>query len=399
MNLRRAHILFKNQIAGLVEETPQNGTLFTYQEGWSETIACALPIEEKRVEWPRGLHPVFQNLVAEGWLRQQQARAGDVPKEDDFGLLLRYGDDCIGAISVRPIDKPENEARKEPKTPSGNDLADAATIDGRTVSGVQIKLLAWHDGNQFQPATEDSPATYIAKYAPLNEPTLLRNELLSLTLAREILGPEEVTGFENGPVQGIPDHALLVERFDRTPDGGKLRLEDFAQILVQPPPGNIFRGKYDGSYEEIAEGIKRYSARPAIDLARFFSALVFTLLIGNSDAHLKNWSLLERPEGLRLSPQYDLLNTALYRGDYGTRTALELCGSKVALDAVDRQLVLHFAEHIGLAQRAAELRLENLRRRLARSDCLQPHPAESPDGFLNRYSEVVGNACARILEP
>ena len=393
MNLRRAHILYKDQVAGLVEETPQNGTEFTYREDWSQTIACALPIEEKRVAWPRGLHPVFENLGPEGWLRRKQALAGQVAVEDDFGLLLRYGADCIGALSVLPADTPERQAEAH----SGDRLADAATEARRTVSGVQIKLLAWHDGTRFRPATDDSPATHIAKYAPAAHPDLLRNEILSLKLASDILGPEEVTRFENGPVEGIPEPALLVERFDRTPDGGKLRLEDFAQILTRPR-GNDFQGKYDGSYEEIAEGIDRYSARPAIDLARFFSALVFNLLIGNADAHLKNWSLLERPEGLRLSPQYDLLNTLLY-GDYDGRTALALCGDKVALDAVDRPLVLHFAERIGLPRRAADLRLADLKRRLARSNRLQPPPAEPPDGFVNRYSDVVRNACARILEP
>lgn len=388
MNLRRAHILYKNQVAGLVEETPQNGTEFIYREGWSETIACALPIEEKRVMWPRGLHPVFENLGPEGWLRRKQALAGQVAVEDDFGLLLRYGADCIGALSIRPIDEPATEVEAH----SGDQLADAAIEARGTVSGVQIKLLAWHDGGRFRPAT-DGPATHIAKYAPADYPDLLRNELLSLKLASDILGPEEVTRFENGSVEGIPEHALLVERFDRTPDGDKLRLEDFAQILVRPS-----QGKYDGSYEEIAEGIDRYSARPTIDRARFFSALVFNLLIGNADAHLKNWSLLERPEGLRLSPQYDLLNTLLYANLNG-RTALALCGDKVALDAVDRQLVLDFAERIGLPRRAADLRLANLKRRLARSDCLQPPPAEPPDGFRNRYGDVVRNACARILEP
>lgn len=393
MNLRRAHILFKDRIAGLVEETPQGSTVFTYQDGWSETIACALPIEERRVAWLRGLHPVFQNLGPEGWLRQQQARAGRVDEEDDFGLLLRYGIDCIGAISVRS----EEEVERAPAVQFGDEVANAAVGARRTVSGVQRKLLVWHDGDCFQPATDDSPATYIAKYAPEAQPDLLRNELYSLGLASEVLGPEEVTRFQTGPVEGILGHALLVERFDRAPDGAKLRLEDFAQVLARPR-GNDFRGKYEGSYEEIAEGIARHSARPKIDLARFFSALVFNLLIGNADAHLKNWSLLERPEGLRLSPQYDLLNTLLYGGTYDTRTALAICGDKVPVDGVDRQFVLRFGERIGLPPRAAALRLDELRRKLSRSRRLEPPLAEPADGFVNRYSDVVRNACARILE-
>ena len=394
MDLRRSQILFKDRVAGLVEETPQGGTVFTYLEDWSETIACALPIGERRVAWPRGLHPVFQNLGPEGWLRQQQARAGRVDDDDDFGLLLRYGADCIGAISVYP----DTPTERLTEAQFDDEALNAAAGSSRTISGVQKKLLAWRDGDHFKPATETSQASHIAKYAPDAEPGLLRNEIFSLAFAREVLGEAEVTRSQNGSVDGIDGAALLVERFDRTPEGAKLRLEDFAQILVRPR-GNDFRGKYDGSYEEIAEGIARYSARPMIDLARFFSALVFNFLIGNADAHLKNWSLLERPEGLRLSPQYDLLNTLIYRGVYDTQTALALCGDNVAIDAIDRQRILQFGENIGLPPKAAALRLNELRRKLSNSRRLRPPLAEPPDGFLNIYSDIVRTACARILEP
>ncbi|MBE0530593.1 MAG: HipA N-terminal domain-containing protein, partial [Rhodospirillales bacterium] len=111
MALRRAHILFKDHLAGQVKETPAGGTVFTYEAGWQAPIACALPIAERWVAWAGGLHPVFQNLGAEGWLRQRQARAGRVEGEDDLGLLLRHGRDCIGALSVVP------EAGEAPPAP------------------------------------------------------------------------------------------------------------------------------------------------------------------------------------------------------------------------------------------------------------------------------------------
>src|SRR6185312_1154681 len=93
----------------------------------------------------------------------------------------------------------------------------------------------------------------------------------------------------------------------------KLRLEDCAQILCKPR-GLDYAGKYDAAYEDVADIIKRYSERPEIDLARFFRRLVAFVLIGNCDAHLKNFSLLETAAGLRLSPIYDVLNTAIYDG-------------------------------------------------------------------------------------
>ena len=394
MDLRQGHVRFKAENAGVLEETPQGGSVFTYLDGWSETIACVLPIDNRQVSWSPGLHPVFQNLGAEGWLREQQARAGRVEEEDDFGLLLRYGEDCIGAISITPIDNGKHLAEVQ----FDDDLAEAATGARRTISGVQKKLLAWWDGNAYQAATNDSPATYIAKYAPDTKPDLLRNEIFTLNLAQEILGLDAVTHFERGNVEGIEGYALLVKRFDRTPRDEQLRMEDFAQILLKPR-GLDFKGKYESSYEEIAAAISEHSARPLIDLSRFFSAVVFNILIGNADSHLKNWSLLERPEGLRLAPQYDLLNTLIYGGEYDTRTALAICGDKVQLDQVDRKLLEKFGADIGLAPKAISLGLKELNKKFVKTDRLTPPPAEDPDGFVHRYVDVVRSACARVLEP
>src|SRR3546814_17034857 len=102
MDIRRAHVLFKDRRAGLLEETPRGGSVFRYLDGWTETIACALPDAERRSNWDVGLHPVFQHLGPEGWLRQRQARAGPIQQEDDFGLLLLNGRGCIGEITEEP---------------------------------------------------------------------------------------------------------------------------------------------------------------------------------------------------------------------------------------------------------------------------------------------------------
>jgi serine/threonine-protein kinase HipA len=61
-----------------------------------------LPSSRREHECALGIHPFFQRLGPEGWLRKKQARTGHIPEEDDFGLLLRYGADCIGAVGVRP---------------------------------------------------------------------------------------------------------------------------------------------------------------------------------------------------------------------------------------------------------------------------------------------------------
>ncbi|MGA8610130.1 MAG: HipA domain-containing protein [Xanthobacteraceae bacterium] len=390
MNLRRAEILFKDQAAGTLEETAGGGTRFVYGPKWQTQIACSLPVLQREHEWAQGVHPFFQHLAPEGWLREKQARVAHIAEQDDFGLLLGYGTDCIGAVGVRHLPGEE-----------GGDIAitEITASPGRTISGIQRKLLVVKQGNGFAPAGPTGLAPYIAKFNSERErvQSLVRNENLSLRWSAELLGKDEINEFTLGTVAVLDETALIVTRFDRKPDGSKLRLEDFAQILNKPR-GRDFSGKYDASYEDVATVIRQHSARPEIDLARFFRRLIVFVLVGNCDAHLKNFSLLETAYGLRLSPAYDIVNTALYDG-FDQNVALSINGKKPNLDQVTRDLLHKFGRSVGLSQHTVDQTFTDLRNRVRRAaGLLQPPPAEPPDGFIHRYSEIVNRACLRILE-
>lgn len=386
---RTADVYFKDQLAGSLQETAGGGTRFVYRPDWQVSIACCLPVARREHEWQTGLHPFFEHLGTEGWLREQQARTAHVAQDDDFGLLLRYGADCIGAVSIRPPAGAEPPPRPD----------EAAVNPGRTVSGVQKKLFVVKDRQgRFAPAGAQGSAPYIAKFNSPGLPTIVRNELLSLRWIVAVLGKTEVTAFKAASVEVVNEGALIVTRFDRTAGDQKLRLEDFAQILCKPR-GRDYSGKYDASYEKVAEAIRAHSARPAIDIARFFRRLIVIALVGNCDAHLKNFSLLEKPEGLRLSPVYDAVNTAVYEG-YARELALSIAGRKVQLDALSAQTFRDFGRTIGLAPRAISQILADLGRKVRApraTDILRPPQGEPPDGFTHRYAEIVSNACLRIL--
>lgn len=386
MEPRTAQVLFKDRPAGVLLETPGRGTRFVYDAGWEEPIACCFPCDRREHEWPAGLHPFFQHLGAEGWLRQQRARVSHIDEQDDLGLLLRHGGDCIGAVSVLPG-----------KLVDLSPLSEAEASPGRTVSGVQKKLLVVQasDGT-FHPAASTGPAPFIAKFNSENLDSLVRNERLSLAWISKAIGAREVTAFTTAAVEGQAGYALIVTRFDRTPRGEKLRLEDFAQILGKPR-GADYHGKYDASYEDVAGVINRHSSRPAIDLLRFFRRLVLFAIVGNCDAHLKNFSLLETPTGLRLSPVYDVVNTALYDG-FDQTLALSIAGQRLSLDRIDHTLLRDFGRSIGIAARAVDQTFADLRRRVeAAREVIAPPTAEPPDGFFNRFNERVSNACLRML--
>lgn len=369
---------------------PAGSTRFTYDPGWSGDIACCFPAARREHEWARGLHPFFEHLGPEGWLREQQARVAHVVEDDDLGLLLRYGADCIGAVSVVPVECGAEDV----------EITEATASPGRTVSGVQKKLLVVKDdaSHSFQPAPAPARglAPYIAKFDSERIDSLVRNESLSLRWAAEVLGKQEVCTFAIGYVSVVDEVALLVTRFDRGAEGEKLRQEDCAQILSRPR-GQDYSGKYDGAYEDIAAIIDKHSVRPAIDCARFFRRLIVSTLLGNCDAHLKNFSLLESSDGLRLSPAYDVVNTALYDG-FDQTLALSVDGRKLHLDQVDGGTFRAFGIRIGLPERAIDQAFADIRRRARKAaPIIRPPEGEGPDGFVHRYSEIVSDACLRIL--
>lgn len=388
---REAIVTYKGRDAGTLSELgTASDTRFVYHDGWDEPIACALPADIRDHYWRGGLIPFFEHLAPEGWLRGRQARAGGTAEQDDFGLLLQYGADCIGAVGIRSTGDVV-----EPAAPTLDIVEEAAALPGKTLSGVQKKLLAWRDAEGFHPCLNHAdPATHIAKFNRTDLPTLVQNEDLSLRLAREVLGEDRITIANRGTLRGIEGIALLVERFDRQ-DGDLLRLEDFAQILGKPR-GREFDGKYHSSYEEAATVIERHSARARIDLARYFELVAFNLVIGNADAHLKNFSLLERPEGLRLSPAYDLVNTLVYPG-YERYAALEIGGRKREFDSLDRTQIKQLGTNIGLPLKAAQQSLDRLAKAFADARALSFPAQVQPDDFRIRYRDIVRENAGRIL--
>jgi serine/threonine-protein kinase HipA len=211
---------------------------------------------------------------------------------------------------VLSFDSPNNET-------SGDQ--DYSTHVGRiSLSGVQPKAaLTLHaDGLLARPA-ENERGQYILKPAPQSYALLDRtycpaNEHLSMQIASQVYHIETAANaicfFRDG------EAAYITRRFDVSPTGGKYQQEDLASIagLTNANGGSDY--KYSNlSYEECAELIGKYTSAPSVGVLKFFRIVVFNYLILNDDAHLKNFSLINRGDGeYHLSPAYDLINTSLH---------------------------------------------------------------------------------------
>lgn len=176
-------------------------------------------------------------------------------------------------------------------------LARAQEMAGRmSISGVQPKLSMSRQGSRLVPVTDGGQ--FILKPQTERFPLLPQNENLCMIIADRLgidVPPHGLFDLRDG------SPAYVVRRFDRTPDRQKRRCEDFLQILGEDD-------KYSGSVERIGKKIRELSSVSGLDAQLFFERVLLNFLLGNGDAHLKNFSLLEADDGgLRLSPAYDIV--------------------------------------------------------------------------------------------
>jgi serine/threonine-protein kinase HipA len=247
--------------------------------------------------------PFFSNLLPEGHMRDYLAKRAEVNPEREFFLLWALGADLPGAIEIRSSDGEE-------LPPSVSEDADHDDRNENalrfSLAGVQLKFSAINDaeGGLTIPA-RGVGGSWIVKLPSSLFAGVPENEYSMMALAGFIgidvpaIDLVDVAAIENLPegIGEIRGHAVTIERFDRLDDGTPIHSEDFAQIFGVYPAE-----KYDkASYANIGSVIVAESSDT--DIAEFVRRLTFNALIGNSDMHLKNWSMryLDRKRAV-LSP-------------------------------------------------------------------------------------------------
>lgn len=193
-----------------------------------------------------------------------------------------------------------------------------------TLTGVQAKLSL--DVNHGQ-KNEPDRFTIVGLWGrfilkPQTDTYRSLPELEDLTMhmaeaAKITVVPHGLIRFDDGEL------CYITRRIDRQPDGSKTAMEDMCQLSER-----LTEYKYKGSYEQIAKLIKKYSAVPQLDLVNFWEVVVFSWITGNSDMHLKNFSLYKTPLGFCLTPAYDLLSTLIVMPQDTEELALTLNGKK-----------------------------------------------------------------------
>ncbi|HZI14552.1 MAG TPA: HipA domain-containing protein [Myxococcus sp.] len=324
-------VLLGSTRVGTLEQFEDEEYVFTFDSDWllnPERPVLGQLFEDRKPGdiATSGLPCWFAHLLPQNVLRRAISRQFGIPEYEDFDLLRLLGEDLPGAVIVRAGSSPLPRRRAE-----GGPPPPLSTGPLRfSLAGAQWKLSVREGERGLTLPVEGQTGSWIAKFHDPNYKNLPRIEFATMRWAAESGIPipplrlGNVSEFELLP-EGIPTGdgtVYLIQRFDRMVGGGRIHIEDMGQVIDKPPG----TPQYSGRYEHIASVL---AALAPEDVRDFCERIVFCVVCGNTDAHLKNWSLIY-PDARhpRLSPAYDLVASVLFVPPLVDELALELGGSR-----------------------------------------------------------------------
>ena len=354
---------------------------FSYSPHWLECptaqpLSHSLPLRPDFFD-DKATRPFFSGLLPEGDKRDLVAKALHVSRRNDFALLSGIGGECAGAVTLLEPGRQEEALPSEQNGRWLNDEELVAILDELprrpmlagerglrlSLAGAQDKLPVIFDGGRIGLPMQGTPSSHILKPAIADIEGSVFNEGFCLALAARLKLPAV-----RASIRRVADRVyLLVERYDRVrqADGSLQRVhqEDFCQALGVAPE---YKYQNEGG-PDLAQcfDLVRKAARPsAPQILRLLDDVIFNALIGNHDAHAKNFSLSYTPRGTVLAPLYDALSTAVY--PYLTDRMAMKIGSKYTFADVQPRHWEQFAQAAGLSPAQTRKRVLTLARQLPR---------------------------------
>jgi serine/threonine-protein kinase HipA len=405
--MRRLDVWWDGRVAGRLTQNRSGDLGFTYSAEWLASDGLALSASLPKRAKPfsrRECRPFFGGLLPDEGQRDAAAKALGVSPANDFALLDWLGGDVAGALQLLPPGMPpQNEAVSAQPKPLDEDglirVLDALPMHPLlageagmrlSLAGAQAKVpVVLVDGKIALPLP-GQPTTCILKPSIPRFPGSTENEAFVMRLAADI-------GLDVAPVKPYVVGGrtfLLVARYDRTPSEGGVRRvhqEDFCQALGVPPETKyVSEGGPD--FKVCFDLLRRVSARPAEDVLKLLDAAIFNLIIGNADAHGKNFSLLYDAEGPRLAPLYDLLSTVAWP-ELSPKMAMKM-GGRTRLEEMDEKGWSGFARDAGLAEKLVWTTAQNIAVRIKNV----AEQTLSSDGFAKVRSTIADKLATQTLE-
>ena len=364
---------------GSITGTSYQDAVFSYSYEYLDNphrqpISLALPLERINFD-ARSTKIFFDGLLPEGFTRESVAKAIKADSNDYITILSELGGECLGAIKifnslnrkVRPNYKPLSVSAIKALAKEGATNAASLVVESHlSLTGASGKVGLYYDektGRWFLPAGE-APSTYIVKQSHIRYADIVINEQLCLLTAKKLgINVPESFIIETDPDLNDGDVLFATRRYDRTIDKNsrtikglpvpyRLHQEDFSQALGIP--ANQKYEESGGEYlKKMIEILRSFSANPIDDQMALWKICVFNYLVGNTDNHLKNLSLLYSKDlsSVRLAPAYDIISIKIYNNS-SKDMSLGING-KYRITKITRDDFKLEAKHSGLGSKLA----------------------------------------------
>lgn len=404
---RTLNVFLDRELVGQLIQDDGGQMLFRYDESWlakPEPIALSrsLPLREELFT-QKECRGFFGGTLPEEGNRKVIARILGISDKNDFAMLEQIGGECAGAVTFLPegeeIRDDDNRYRALADEEFAKILRELprrplmAGEDGIRLSlaGAQDKIAVRIDADRISIPRGSAPSSHILKPAVATYEGVVFNEAFCMALANAC--DLNAAPIAIGRIEDI-DY-LLAERYDRIRDEAgniqRLHQEDFCQALGVPSDMK-YQSEGGPSLATCFALIREATSVPALDLRALLDAVIFNLLIGNHDAHAKNFSLLYMPDQtVRLAPLYDLVSTVYYE-ELTDKMAMKLGGeAKSAL--VYPKNIEKFAADTGLGAAQTRARIPAIAREI-----LKGLPGiEKPDPVSEAIAELISARCKDFI--
>jgi serine/threonine-protein kinase HipA len=397
--MKALNIYLHEQLAGTLEADEYGTLIFEYKETYrsnknAQALSASLPLNQNKY-YGMEAHSFFTGLLPEENELTEIAQVLGTDRNNTFRLLNELGKETIGAIRIGDTAKGEKPSYKKiSKTALQKLLAEKKSLNAHlfkeknmrlSLAGAQKKLALYHEGDNFFIPQFGASSNLIIKPPSDRFEYLVENEYLTMQLAKRV----GIQTAEASLLQFDSFNVYSVQRFDRISlhqDIHRLHQEDFCQAA-----GNMPAKKYepDGGlgFADSIQLIRKTSRVPTADILKFVDLFIFNLLIGNRDAHSKNYSFLYENKNTHLSPAYDLVCTAIYPALADTM-AMAVNGQYDDEFIVKKDFEVE-AQKANISPRLLLERTKDLKQKIIQElDELENNCNVDPD-FFNAYKEFI----------
>ncbi len=321
-------VYLNQQPCGQLSLNEHGNLLFQYDDNWVSQkkllLSCSLPLT-REVYDEKTCRPFFSGLLPEEDIKRLVAKSFGISANNTFELLNALGGECAGAVSFYPQDflfdakqyryKPIN-SEKLALLLKGLPLKPLLTGEKDlrlSLAGVQQKMALFMDRGEYFLPLNGAPSSHILKPASPHFENLIENEWLCLHLAKQIGIDVAIAEMMTAGSQRY----LLITRYDRAYSKDKktfqrIHQEDFCQALGFNP-NQKYQSEGGPNLKACFTLVRNVCQAPAKELQKLLDVVLFNIIIGNHDAHAKNFSLLiPSHPSIRLAPAYDLVATSYY---------------------------------------------------------------------------------------